>query len=152
VIRFYILCNLLILFCSVCLATDTNATGASPPVFDQKELIGVLYFNQLFGQLHLTPSRYSTTLTAVACGHPVKIYQLKKQGLPGMTIFNNDWNYASVGPYEGYIGAEFLSKEKPDCFQDRYPKFFDSFELDISEIYYWGRLYDLYLHGKSKVK
>lgn len=119
--------------------------------FSNKKLIKVSYLKNIFGQIHLNPSRYSTSLTTISCGHPVKVFEVEELSGESRVLFNDIWLYVKVGGYEGYINKNFLSNSKPLCFQDSYPKFFDQFDLDLTELYYWGRLYDQYIQGKSKV-
>ena len=71
----------------------------------------------------------------------------------GRKIFmGKDWNYVKVGMHKGYVKRDVLRSKRPLCFQDMYPKFFDSFDLDLSELYYWGRLYGQYIQGRSRVR
>jgi len=118
----------------------------------KKDMIRLSYFRPIFGHVHRNPSKYSSSLTTISCGHPVKVYKLTPKKGRAVTLFNKIWHYVKVGPYEGYIDKKYLASSKPDCFQDRYPKFFDSLELDLTELYYWGRLYDQYVFGKSRVR
>lgn len=119
---------------------------------DTKTVLGVFYLKPMFAHVHQNASRYSASLTTLACGHPIKVLQSTKENGTPEVVFNGSWNLISVGPYEGYIRTEFLSPTRVDCFQDKFTKFFDIFELDLAELYYWGRLYDLYWQGKSKVR
>ena len=107
-----------------------------------KKIISIEYLNSLFGHVRVQPSPYSESLSAISCGHPIKLYETIK----------GDFQYSKVGPYEGYVKREHLSKQKPACLQDRYPKFFEAINLDITEMYYWGKLNDQYIIGKSKFK
>lgn len=111
--------------------------------------IGIYYYNQIFGNVHQNPSRYSNTLTTIACGHPMKVYKVSSK--KGTTI-HLDWREVRVGPYLGFMRTEFLDARRPKCFQDKYPKYFDLFEPSLAEIFYWGRLYDQYVRGRSKVR
>jgi len=47
---------------------------------------------------------------------------------------------------------DYLSAKRPTCFQGKYPKFFDALNLDLAELYYWGRLYDHYIQGETRVQ
>jgi len=147
-LKLFIHSNVFKIIVSLMVFSNVDATYAEA----KKEVVGIFYLKNLFAHLHQNPNRYSASLTTLACGHPIKVLQIRQEGLPAETVFNSSWNYVSVGPYEGYIKASFLSSSKPECFQDKYPKFFDNFDLDLSELYYWGRLSDLYYFGKSKVK
>ena len=112
--------------------------------------VTIFYYNNIFGHVHQSSLRFSNSLTTLTCGHPVKVIESRSSELGRST--KAGWNKVVVGPYNGYIYSAFLSIQKPICFQDLYPKFFELFEVDLSDIYYWGRLYDQYLIGKSKVQ
>jgi len=118
----------------------------------EKKLIGVFYFKNIFGHLHQNPSRYSSSLTTVSCGHPIKVYEVIRPNMSSLKVINDIWAMVKIGPYDGYMRKDHLSRKNTICFQDEFPKFFENFDLDISELYHWGRLYDLYVEGKSKVK
>lgn len=111
------------------------------------------FFKKIYGHVHKNPFRYSLGLTTITCGHPMKILkvQSEKKG-PYRDTFSNKWKYVKVGPYHGYILDSYISKKRPLCAQDKYPKFFEKMNLEISDMYYWGKLYDQYLVGKSKVQ
>jgi len=109
---------------------------------NSKKIISIEYLGSLFGHVRVQPSQYSESLSAISCGHPIKLYETIK----------GDFQYSKVGPYEGYVKREHLSKHKPECLQDKYPKFFETINLDITEMYYWGKLNDQYIIGKSKLK
>ena len=109
---------------------------------DSKKIISIEYLGALFGHVRVQPSQYAESLSAISCGHPIKLYETIK----------DDYQFAKVGPYEGYVKREHLSKHKPECLQDKYPKFFETINLDITEMYYWGKLNDQYITGKSKLK
>lgn len=85
-------------------------------------------------------------MTTIQCSHPVKVIESSK-----VTI-NEAWAYVEVADYRGFIRKEFLSAKRPDCFQGRYPNFFDGLNLDLSELYYWGRLYDQYIEVETRVR
>ena len=104
--------------------------------------VAVHYFTLPFGNLHQNASLYSTSLTTLSCNHPIKVFS--------QTMGN--WVRVQVANQVGYLSAESLSPKQVRCFQDLYPRFFDQFELTPTELYYWGRLYDLYLSGKSRVR
>jgi hypothetical protein len=108
------------------------------------KVIGRKYFNQFLGHVHKNMSKGSASLTIIQCSQSVRILENK--------LNDPEWMYVNVGDETGYVHADFLSEKKPDCFQARYPKFYNEMQLDITEMYLWGRLYDQYLIGKSKVK
>lgn len=77
--------------------------------------------------------------------HPVKVIQSSKVSV------DPSWVYVEVAEFRGFILKDYLSDKKPDCIQGKYPKFFDSLNLDLSELYYWGRLYDRYIQGETRL-
>lgn len=103
---------------------------------------GVMYLNKMYGSVHQNPSRSSTSLTVLACGHPVKV--LSSQGQS-----HQSWKKVKAGLHTGFIASYFLQKERPNCFQDKYPRFYDSLKLSVTEFYFWARLYDNYIINKT---
>lgn len=126
---------------------------ALKPVWAQEKrvVVKVMYFNEMMGNVHQNTSRYSQTLTTISCNHPVKVQKVvgadKKEQ---MNFGNGEWLAVNVGPYEGYLLSSLLSDKKQECFQDRFPKFFDEMQLSLTDLYYLGRLNDQYMTGKSK--
>ncbi len=107
-------------------------------------VLGRKYFNQFLGHLHKNPDSDSTSMTIIQCSHSVKVLK-KANVLAG-------WVFAQVGEDKGFIKSEFLSEKRPSCFQSKYSRFYNSVELDITEMYFWGRLSDHYISGKSRIK
>ena len=102
--------NIFILIIILLSALPTYAKDAGL----SKKIVGIQYFKPIFGHIRVHPSKYSESLSAISCGHPVKLYETLK----------GDFQYAKVGPYVGFIKRSHLSKKKPKCFQDKYPKFY----------------------------
>lgn len=111
-----------------------------------EKVVGVFYMKPLFGHVHQTSVRTSPSLTTIQCAHPVKVIESSKVSISA------EWAYVQVADYRGFILKDYLSEKKPDCFQGKYPKFFDTLNLDLQELYYWGRLYDQYIQGESRVQ
>ena len=107
---------------------------------------GVNYFKHIFGHIHQNSSPYSSSLMTIHCGHPVKILHPPSKGM------SEKWEHIQVGSFKGYVLKKFLSKKKTSCFQEKYPRFFEGFSLSMTEMYYWGRLYDQYIQGRSRVR
>ena len=107
------------------------------------ELLGVFYFSKIFGHIHQFPSPYSSALTTISCNHPIKVYKT--------TNSKEGWRLVKTVGLQGYIQSEYLASKQVQCFQSQYSKFFDALDLSVSDMYYWGRLSDLYIKGKSKV-
>ena len=114
--------------------------------FSIEKVVGRLYFGKFLGHLHKNPSRSSSSLTTVQCAYPVKVLAEKERSLPP------GWVYAQIGDDKGFIQSHFLSDKRPECFQEKYPKFYLNLNLDLTDMYYWGRLNDQYLLEESKVK
>lgn len=129
---------LIFIFSSLLALADTTST-------DEK-VVGVFYFNPLFGHVHQSSVKTSASLTTIQCAHPVKVLESSK-----VTV-SSDWRYVQVADYRGFIQKQFLSEKRPDCLQGKYPKFFDAVNLDLAELYYWGRLYDHYVMGETRAR
>lgn len=117
---------------------------------DKKVLNKVMYVKNLFSLVHRNPSTHSNSLTTIECGHPVKTYKMVSKRNTTRVKFNREWRLVKVGSYEGYINGVQLSSRKVECFQDKFPKFFDSLDIEINDMFYWGKLHDQYVTGKSK--
>ena len=103
------------------------------------------YIDKMFGHIHRHPSRESASITLLSCGQKVLLdHSFKKN--PGK------WHMVTSGVYKGYIRRENISMTPPSCFQDAYPRFFESFDLGPSLRYHWGKLYDQYEYGHSRAK
>lgn len=129
---------LILLLSSLLSFAETTST-------DEK-VVGVFYMTPMFGHVHQSSVRTSASLTTIQCAHPVKVIESSKVSVSA------EWAYVQVAEYRGFIMKQFLSEKKPECFQGKYPKFFDSFNMDLSELYYWGRLYDHYVQGETRVQ
>ncbi len=117
-----------------------------------KSVLGVKYFNRMMGNVHQNPSRYSQVMTTISCNHPVKVMKEVSKDGKEFVIYGEQWHLVNVGPYEGYIMTDYLSDKKNECFEEEYSKFFEGLNLSITDLYYWARLYDQYVQGKSKVR
>lgn len=115
-------------------------------VSTDEKIVGVFYMKPLFGHVHQSSVRTSASLTTIQCAHPVKVIESSKVSV------SNEWAYVEVADYRGFILKQYLSEKKPECLQGKYPKFFDSLNMDLSELYYWGRLYDHYVQGETRVQ
>lgn len=110
-----------------------------------ERVVGVFYFRPMFGHIHQSSAKTSASLTTIQCSHPVKVIESSKVEV------GPEWAYVQVADHRGFILKHFLSEKRPDCFQGKYPKFFDALNLDLSELYYWGRLNDQYIQGETRV-
>jgi hypothetical protein len=110
-----------------------------------EKIVGVFYMTPLFGHIHQSSVRTSASLTTVQCAHPVKVIESSKVSI------SKEWAYVEVADYRGFVMKQYLSEKRPDCIQGKYPKFFDALNMDLSELYYWGRLYDHYIQGETRV-
>ena len=107
-------------------------------------VLGVLYLGDPYAHLHQNPIIYSHSLTTLGCGHPVKLLERKK--------LKAGWVYAQVGANKGYLRSSQLVNKKPSCFKLKYPKFYRQLDLDLSEMYYWGKLHDQFIKIKTNVE
>jgi hypothetical protein len=110
-----------------------------------EKIVGVFYMTPLFGHVHQSSVRTSASLTTIQCAHPVKVIESSKVSV------SKEWAYVEVADYRGFVMRQYLSEKRPDCIQGKYPKFFDALNMDLSELYYWGRLYDHYIQGETRV-
>lgn len=110
-----------------------------------EKVVGVFYMTPLFGHVHQSSVRTSASLTTIQCAHPVKVIESSKVSI------SKEWAYVEVADYRGFVMKQYLSEKRPDCIQGKYPKFFDALNMDLSELYYWGRLYDHYIQGETRV-
>jgi hypothetical protein len=110
-----------------------------------EKVVGVFYMTPLFGHVHQSSVRTSASLTTIQCAHPVKVIESSKVSV------SKEWAYVEVADYRGFVMKQYLSEKRPDCIQGKYPKFFDALNMDLSELYYWGRLYDHYIQGETRV-
>jgi len=117
----------------------------------EDKLLKVAYFKDIYGHIHQNPQDHSKSFSTISCGHPIKVL-IKKEKNKSTELFNKQWRYVKAGPYKGYIRDNLLLDSKPNCPQEMYSQFFDELKLEISDFYYWGKLYDNYLKGKSKVR
>lgn len=131
----------------ILMSLNIRAEVNSKKISNASSEVGTFYYKNMFGHIHQNPSRYSISLTTVSCGHPIMVVVSKNDQ-------NNadGWLMVKAGPYEGYLPQNSLSEKRVDCFQDRYIKFFDNMDLQLSDMYYWGRFYDQVVEGKSKVR
>lgn len=123
-----------------------STAALADTVADDEKVVGVFYFSPILGHVHQSPKELSSSLTTIQCGHPMKVIESTKVKV------SEEWAHVQVADFKGFVLKSFLAKARPDCFQGKYPKFFDGLNLDLSELYYWGRLYDNYLQGQSKVQ
>lgn len=130
------------MFIVLLISSFLSFAGTTPT--DEK-VVGIFYMTPLFGHIHQSSNRVSASLTTIQCAHPVKVIESSKVSV------SPEWAYVQVADYRGFVLKQYLSERKPDCIQGKYPKFFDSLNLDLSELYYWGRLYDHYVQGETRV-
>ena len=129
---------LILLLSSILSFAETTST-------DEK-VVGIFYMTPLFGHVHQSSVRTSASLTTIQCAHPVKVIESSKVSV------SPEWAYVQVADYRGFVMKQFLSEKRPDCIQGKYPFFFDKLNMDLSELYYWGRLYDHYVQGETRVQ
>jgi hypothetical protein len=107
----------------------------------------IFYYKNTFGHLHIAPYPASSSLTTIACGFPLKIIIDQKDKL----YLSKEWFKAEVGGQQGFINRTDISPTKPKCLQDKYSAFFNMLNLDLENLYYWGRLYDQFIEVETNI-
>jgi len=125
------------------LISSSNVFGAQVPAIKD------VYFNLFSGHLHQVANPQSTSLKVLSCGDILKVISNEKE-VTTPSKFN--WSKLQTASHIGYVRQEFLSTELPNCFNNKYLKFVEQFKMELTDRYNWGRLYDHYVLGKSKVK
>jgi hypothetical protein len=103
-----------------------------------------LYFNKFLGVLHKKPSITSSSLTTIQCAHKIKLLTSSKQ--------IENWSYVQVGEDKGFVENKKLSDFRPNCFQSQYQLYYNSLNLDVSDMYYFSRLDEQMVIEISKMK
>lgn len=117
---------------------------SSTAALAQEKNVGVFYFGRILGHVHQSPTRVSPSLTTIQCGHPLKVIEDPK------VVVSDDWALVSVADWKGFVWKPHLQDKRPSCVQGEFPKFFDALELDLAELYYWGRLNDHWVEARVK--
>jgi hypothetical protein len=125
-----------LLFLALCTFADTTATD--------ERVVGIFYFMPIFGHVHQATNPTSASLTTIQCAHPVKVIESSKVSVGA------EWAYVNVAEYRGFVLKQYLATNRPECPQGKYPKFFDALNLDLAELYYWGRLYDQFIPVQTR--
>ena len=102
------------------------------------------FIEKNFVILGQNPRPTTNSISILSCGSKVNLLPQKNP--------KQEWTFIKVGSYEGYVKKQFLNKKKPDCFEDRFPKFYNSFRIKLSEMYYWARLNHHLLENKPHVR
>ena len=111
-----------------------------------EKVVGRLYLITFMGHVHRNPTKLSSSLTTLQCAHALKVLEDDAVSVP------SGWVYVQAGDDKGFIESSQLSATRPECFQQRYPRFYTTLNLDLTDMYYWGRLFDHFSSGKSRVK
>lgn len=96
------------------------------------------YFNRTFGHIHQKPYSNSMSATGISCGE-----KLEKN--PKEKLAEQEWEAVIFGDKKGFVYKGHLSETSPKCLQADYPIFFQSLELDLTELFLWGRLSDQFI-------
>ena len=123
------------------------ATLASAEVQDLSKTTPVagpkMYFQQTFGLLYNNPSWTADSMDVLACNDQVETFTFPTANLP------EGWVKVKIRDKAGFVPLAFLAERRATCFAEKYPKFFDRFNLSATERFYWGRLYGRYLWGDT---
>lgn len=110
--------------------------------FAKDEVVGKLYFSRFMGHIHKIPADLSASVTTIQCAQALKV--LKE------TEPKEGWLLVNIGEDKGYVRSKHLNTKRPSCFQERYPRFYQKQNFDMTELYFWGRLVDHFIEGESK--
>lgn len=106
-------------------------------------VVARMYFKDFMGHVHKTPSSDSSSLTAVQCAFKVKILK-SKDSIDPM------WSYVKVGEDIGFIETSRLTSNRPNCFQSKYQEYYNSLNLDLTDLYYLGKINEQFVTKESK--
>ena len=112
----------------------------------KKKTRKLFYYKKTYGHIHELSNKHSPSLTTISCGHPLVFIKYKEDKVGEM------WIQVRASNVKGYVDTKHISKTRPQCQQRIYPKFWNSLDMDVSELYYWGRLYDQYIEGDSRIR
>lgn len=101
-----------------------------------------IYYARTFGHIHLKPYANSSSQTGISCGEKLK-KDLK------VKLMEKDWEAVEFGAKKGFVYKNHTTNHAPKCLQDDYPVFFQSLELDLTEIFLWGRLSDQFIEFET---
>ncbi|MBG60776.1 MAG: hypothetical protein CMJ16_09985 [Peredibacter sp.] len=118
----------------------------SLPAIGKEKTVGRLYFQEFMGHIHEGPSDTSASLTAIQCSHSLNVIEKDGVNVPV------GWMLVRAGEDLGYVRSKFLGEGRPECFQEKYPKFYSKLNLDLADLYYWGRLSDHFIEGESQAR
>jgi hypothetical protein len=100
------------------------------------------FYNKTFGHIHLKPYSGSASVTNISCGE-------KLQKDMSAKLIEQDWEAVVFGDKKGYVFKGHLSQIEPPCLQSDYPIFFQALELDLTEIFLWGKLSDHFIEFEA---
>lgn len=99
-------------------------------------------YNKTFGHIHLKPYSGSSSVTGISCGETLLLDSSNKS-------LEVDWKAVKFGDKKGYVYKGHLSSTQPKCLQADYPIFFQALELDLMEVFLWGRLSDHFIEFET---
>jgi hypothetical protein len=108
----------------------------------KSQFSSVMYFDKMYGSVHEVANINSYSLTTIGCGHPVRVYK-DNDG------FSQEFLKVKIAQYKGYVLKAHLSLKRPECFSKKYSRFTNTIDLDLSDLFYWGRIYDQFRMGKT---
>ena len=102
-----------------------------------------MYFQQSFGLLYNNPSWTADSRDVLSCNDRLETFSYSTAKFP------EGWVKVKIRGKDGFVPLAFLAERRAVCFAEKYPKFFDRFNLSTTERFYWGRLYGRYLWGDT---
>ena len=86
-----------------------------------------MYFQENFGLLYLNPSWTAESNDVLSCNDQLETFVYPSLVMP------EGWVRAKIRGKEGHVPTAFLATGKASCFAQKYPKFFDRFNLSATE-------------------
>ncbi len=105
---------------------------------------GVIWFAKTYGQMKPWPGPLDEGLLTVSCGQSLETYSSDQ--IPANHVF------VGVSGQKGLLLQEDTLEKRPICPQSQYPRFTKGLGLTLMDVYYWGRLGDMVIRGRSKAK
>jgi hypothetical protein len=132
------------LFMVSCCVIGISAAAVTPEVAPEVAPTGVTWFTKTYGQMQPWPAPLGEGLMTLSCGQSLETYSADQIPM----------NHVLVGAngQKGLLRQEDTSEKRPSCPQGKYPRFMNGLELTLMDLYYWGRLNDIVVRGRSKAK
>lgn len=99
------------------------------------------YIRETFVQLLVVPQKQTSALRTLKCNERVEILE-QLPANPSKEIFYK----IKIDKDQGFVEQEYISKQKVECFTQKYPEFFQEMVkkglIEKKDLYLWGELYN----------